>query len=95
MLDLMVVPFKAAVHSYNPAVAGENFRIVSKDDVRLLLVVVVMWTRGGSSGLTLSLVQEIEGGAVSPVAEQKRRTTDPLVTALDPSVPPSRSCGTV
>ena len=71
--------------------------MVSKEDVRLvrLVTVVVMWMRGGLSGLAPSLVQEMEGDAVAPVAEQNKRTTDPFTTALEPSLTLSRSCGTV
>ena len=51
--------------------------------------------RGGLSGSAPSLVQEMEGGAVAPVAEQNKRTADPFNTALEPSLTLSRSCGTV
>ena len=71
--------------------------MVNKEDVRLvrLVTVVVMWMRGGLSGSAPSLVQEMEGGAVAPVAEQNKRTTDPFTTTLEPSLTSSRSCGTV
>ena len=71
--------------------------MVSTEEVRLVrfVTLVVMWTRGGFSGSLPSLVQEMEGGAVTPTAEQKRRTTEPFITSLELSMTSSRSWGTV
>ena len=71
--------------------------MVNTEEVRLVrfVTVVVMWTRGGLFVSTPSLVQEMVGGAVSPLAEQKRRTTDPFTTELELSMMSSRSWGTV
>ena len=71
--------------------------MVNTEEVSLVrfVTVVVMWTRGGLSGSTPSLVQEMVGGAVSPMAEQKRRTTDPFTTELELSMMSSRSSSTV
>ena len=71
--------------------------MVNTEEVRLVrfVTVVVMWMRGGLSGSTPSLVQEMVGGAVSPMAEQKRRTTDPFTTELELSMMSSRSSSTV